>query len=308
GEMVLMMLTNGDGVKLVEEKFGNDKAMFEGELSKVTSRVTEEYHDKKVGFTTYETVINYINDKENSRKIILDAAYMSDKANWSGLFEIVDSPVVMFMDCLEKGEIKDAVKCIPIIKEIHSGAVALQYTLALIKKMIENEKELEKIPELVWMFTRKEIVEGSGVGEGVELLRILRVLINKSVVILLRDCNFEALYKFCEKPNEVLGNVLKMEFRDEIDETDGMKNAENFVKLHPPQHVLFLGKALLENNHYIPTLLLGVASRLKSLLVFPESNSYLEELIDEFQYTNLDMANLIKKYREIVMQSTALNV
>ncbi|EDR25911.1 hypothetical protein EDI_044670 [Entamoeba dispar SAW760] len=308
GEIILVELTNGKGIKEIEEEFGNDKKIWENELIKCMCKVTEGYHDKKIGYTTYETVVNYISKNENSRKIILNASTLIKNEYWNELFEIVDSPIVIFIDCLEKEEYEDAIKCLLIIIECYNRPVALQYSIELIQTLFEKNIQLQLIPEIVSIFF-KDINIIVPIEESI-ISNYLFELIKRCIYQLLEKNSFEILYKFCEKDNPFLIKCFNIDSPNEIDILDGLKKAQYFVKLHSPYHVLSFGKILLENKHYIQTLLFGISSKLKALLIFDQSYYYLELLSNEFQYTNLDLAQLLKKYRDLSqnIQSSLLSL
>ncbi|EMH72102.1 hypothetical protein EHI8A_055180 [Entamoeba histolytica HM-1:IMSS-B] len=297
GEIMLVELTNGKGIKEIEEEFGNDTQIWENELAKCMCKVTEGYHDKKIGYTTYETVVNYISRNENSRKIILNASTLIKNEYWNELFEIVDSPIVIFIDCLEKEEYEDAIKCLLIIIECYNKPVALQYSIELIQTLFEKNTQLQLIPEIVSIFFKDINIIVST--EESAISNYLFELIKRCIYQLLERNSFEILYKFCEKDNPFLIKCFDVDSPPEIDILDGLKKAQYFVKLHSPQRVLSFGKILLENKHYTQTLLFGISSKLKALLIFDQSYYYLELLSNEFQYTNLELAELLKKYRDL---------
>ncbi|KAL7722558.1 RIC1 C-terminal alpha solenoid region domain-containing protein [Entamoeba marina] len=307
GEIVLIMLTNNCNIKPIEEKYC-DNEQWDQELSKALSRIVERYHNNAISFTLYETIVNYIIKQKNSHQILLKAACMIESDYYNELFEISDSPINIFYTTFHNNSFHDAFTCLSIIHECYGRENALQCATQLIKKLVSINEGHHIIPKTINLLFLEEQFTPSD--EEIQLKRYLEILLKNFIHQLLEKNDYSTLYLLYQQQNPFLLSCFACDTLFEIDVVDGLKKAINFVKLNSFQVVLSFGKHLLQCHFYIHTLLLGISSKLKNLVVFDGSYYYLELLVNKFRYHDESIAHLIKKVQESAQtnQSTLLTV
>ncbi|EKE39091.1 hypothetical protein ENUP19_0274G0004 [Entamoeba nuttalli] len=226
--------------------------------------------------------------------LIVRVSRIIDNSLWPKLFSVTPSPIELFENVLKSGYQNEAAAFIRVIDVMMGREKALLSTLQLLENVNVN-----LINDIVHSIYHGRTLENASDIEK-KISSSIQNYITSKLAYELKEGNMDEVFSIIGDSHPFIIMCLEGVQNKNVKLLQLHHSCYQLVKNHSVQECFNFGSLLLENQFYKHTILIGMHSQIKKLLVFPQSDELFDDVTNQLEPFDVEFCALMKKLKPAI--------